>query len=203
VPDFLYSTATRLQVVTEILPQSKAESRSSGISWPRKNRCVLCSRLLASMNNTTSRIACCTLLQKHELKMKGWSDKLKELDALGKTHCDQKSQQVCLCMHLFDIASCSSVVQRSPASIIQHVCLLQAQTSFVFPQAYSVPHEQSRASGTSVYDQPEDSGDEYDASSSSSSSQGPPGFSSTVKGSQVRASPRIAFCRLQENPGMP
>lgn len=73
----------------------------------------------------------------------------------------------------------------------------------MFPQAYSVPYEQSQANGTSVHDQPEDSGDEYDASLSSSSSQGPPGFSSTVKGSQVRASPRIAFCRLQQNPGMP
>ncbi len=72
------------------------------------------------------------------------------------------------------------------STIIQHACLLQARTSFVFLQAYSVPYEQSQANGTAVYDQPEDSGDEYDASSSSSSSsQGPPGFSSTVKGSQV------------------
>ncbi|KAL0021789.1 hypothetical protein WJX77_000694 [Trebouxia sp. C0004] len=81
---------------------------------------------------------------KHEFKMKGWSDKLKELSTLGSSYGNQKSQQ-----------------------------------------AYSVPYEQSQANGTSVHDQPEDSGDEYDASSSSSSSQGPPGFSSTVKGSQA------------------
>ena len=43
------------------------------------------------------------LLQKHDLKMKGWSDKLKELDALGRTHGSQKSQQVCLCIPIFDI----------------------------------------------------------------------------------------------------
>ena len=63
--------------------------------------------------------------------------------------------------------------------------LFKATTSLLLLQAYSVPYEQSQANGTPVYDQPEDSGDEYDASSSSSSSQGPPGFSSTVKASQV------------------
>ena len=94
-------------------------------------------------------------------------------------------------------------MQYSPAPTIQHICLLQASTSFVFPQAYNVPYEQSQANGTIMHDQPEDSGDEYDASSSSSSSQGPPGFSSTVKGSQVRTSPLVAFCKLQETPGMP
>ena len=37
--------------------------------------------------------------------MKGWSDKLKELEALDKTRGNQNSQQVCLCMHIFAIAS--------------------------------------------------------------------------------------------------
>ncbi|DBA78044.1 TPA: hypothetical protein ACH3X2_008020 [Trebouxia sp. C0005] len=91
--------------------------------------------------------------QKHELKIKGWSDKLKELDAVGRTHDNQKSQQ--------------------------------ARTTLVFLQACSVPYEQSQANGTSWHDQPEDSGDEYDTSSSSSLSQGPPGFSSTVRGLQA------------------
>lgn len=32
-----------------------------------------------------------SVLQKHELKMKGWSDKLRELDTIGKYHGPQAS----------------------------------------------------------------------------------------------------------------
>ncbi len=75
------------------------------------------------------------------------------------------------------------------STVIQQACLL-------FLQAYSVPYEQSQANSTSVHDQPEDSGDEYDASSSSSSSQGPPGFSGTAKGSQVTS---CCFLQIVKN----